>query len=184
MVTSLTRRPHWLLASLFRFQGAVVPDTGTSTLPRGVRVTVPRAPSRHSLLPPPLPLWAGPARSVRVNPPAESFSGRIGDTTGREPRLQAGSGNLCPGARYSPRPWDRVGRRRAARAGSASTWPRSGRRRRTRTPCTRRARRRRELRRPGQGPRVLDRRGDHRGIDRRSSRARLAVALRSSARRY
>jgi hypothetical protein len=36
MVTSLTRRPHWLLASLFRFQGAVLPDTGAVHPPRGV----------------------------------------------------------------------------------------------------------------------------------------------------
>jgi hypothetical protein len=36
MVTSLTRRPHWLLASLFRFQGAVVPDTEPLRSPRGV----------------------------------------------------------------------------------------------------------------------------------------------------
>ena len=93
MVTSLTRRPHWLLASLFRFQGAARPTPEPHAPLEGSRHRS-RAPSRHSLLPPPLPLWAGPARSVRVNPPAESFSGRIGDTTGRRPQLQAGSGNL------------------------------------------------------------------------------------------
>ena len=61
MMTCLATRPHWLLASLFRFQGA-------TTRHRNGRHPFPQAPSRHSPLPPPLPRWAGPARSVRVNP--------------------------------------------------------------------------------------------------------------------
>ena len=47
MVTCLTTRPHWLLASLFRFQGATTRHRHACG-PQG-RATVPRAPSRHSL---------------------------------------------------------------------------------------------------------------------------------------
>ena len=68
MVTCLTTRPHWLLASLFRFQGATTRHRDTWATPEGC-ATVPRAPSRHSPLPPPLPRGAGSAgASVSIRP--------------------------------------------------------------------------------------------------------------------
>src|SRR3954453_18898001 len=76
MMTCLTTRPHWLLASLFRFQGATTRHRSARATPSG-RAAIPRAPSRHSPLPPPLPRGAGPARSVRVNPPAEGSPGGL-----------------------------------------------------------------------------------------------------------
>ena len=78
MMTCLATRPHWLLASLFRFQGAAARHrTAERPRPR----TVPRAPSRHSPLPPPLPRGAGSAgASVSIH--RKWFSGRTGDTTG------------------------------------------------------------------------------------------------------
>jgi hypothetical protein len=91
MVTCLTTRPHWLLASLFRFQGATTRHRDTWATPEGC-ATVPRAPSRHSPLPPPLPLWAGPARSVRVNPPGNGSPGGLEMLPGWSPELQAGTG--------------------------------------------------------------------------------------------
>jgi hypothetical protein len=74
-VTCLTTRPHWLLASLFRFQGAVC-----STPVRARRSEVPNSMSAEPTLtalglsrPVDTVPRGGPASSVRVNPPGTVF---------------------------------------------------------------------------------------------------------------
>jgi hypothetical protein len=94
MMTCLATRPHWLLASLFRFQGA-------TTRHRNLRATHEGSRSRSESAEPTLtsasttPARGGVGRSVRVNPTRKWFSGRTGDTTGCLDDLQLVTANFC-----------------------------------------------------------------------------------------
>jgi hypothetical protein len=80
--------------------------------PQPFGCAVPRAPSRHSLLPPRfLPSFrSGRGRQERpCQSTWEKSPGRTGHTTAWRSDLQAGAGGFSPVPRYSRRPWDRAG---------------------------------------------------------------------------
>ena len=135
MVTCLATRPHWLLASLFRFQGAAVRHR--SRPQRGSRWKRPQAPNRHSPLasvgahPEPR---GGPARGVRVNAPAQEHRGGPGIVWAGS-RICKPAGRIPGGSRLASLA-DGI-ERHEAQGPQAPRTPRSGPSRNATTPCTR-----------------------------------------------
>ena len=161
-VTCLTTRPHWLLASLFRFQGATARHRTAGDREVAQR---PAAPSRHSLSASTTPAGGGVRREASVSIHRQMCPGGV-EILWRWARPSASGrrGFLVRADELVSPPMGSSGRRRPGRASPASTCRRWALRRRTGTRGTGRARRHGQLRRARQGLDVLDRRRGDRGL--------------------